>query len=460
MRHFLFCHGFGFDKTFWRNLAPYFKDKKVSMLNLGYFGQKQHIDVAPNEEIIAIGHSLGFIKLLSLYPRINYLVGLNGFRNFLGFNEVLYNKRWKELSLLKNGFIKNPEISLKNFYKNCGAIKLIKELDFEQMQLNYFIEDLAILKNKFEINTVCKTLIIGAQNDIIVPPALLKDNFSNSPNSKIVILPKGEHMLGFTQSKTIFEEIMNFINANETIKIQKRFNKASKSYDNVSGVQKKSALFLCDKIIQNTNKAPNSILDCGAGTGGVTEILLKYFPSSSYCLNDISPRMIEECKHKFMYNKNINFINDNMINLDNSTYDYVVSNLALQWLPNLQKALKFLAKKSNYMFAFSTLLPGTFKQWFDLAHKYQYIEPLKYIEEEDIIEYCQKEAGNFLHWRLDIDLNFSNIYKFLLYLRALGASATNRGMSPASLRKMLQNEKQEITVTYKIFFGLLIKDSI
>lgn len=459
MRHFLFCHGFGFDKTFWRNLSPYFKDEKVSLLDLGYFGKKQHIDIVENEEIIAIGHSLGFIKLLSLYPKINYLVGLNCFGNFLGFNKILHNKRCKELTLLKNGFIKSPEITLKKFYKNCGAFELIKEIDFTKMQLNYFMQDLALLENNFKMRAD-KMLIICAQNDIIVPPILIKDNFSNILNSKIVIYPTGEHMLGFKKAKRIFEDIINFINNNNAVKIQNRFNKASKTYDSVSSVQKKTAIFLCDKIAQNTNKAPNSILDCGAGTGGLTEILLKYFPTSCYCLNDISQNMIEQCKHKFSSYKNINFIQGNMINLDNSTYDYVVSNLALQWLPDLQKTLQFLSKKSKHIFAFSTLLPGTFKQWFDLVQKYQYIEPLNYIEEEHIIQYCKKEDGNFFHWHLDIDLTFSNIHEFLLYLRALGASAANHAMNPANLRKMLKNEKQQITVTYKIFFGVLVKKPI
>lgn len=39
-KHFVFYHGFGFDKNFWSNLAPYFAKEKCTYLDLGYFGNK------------------------------------------------------------------------------------------------------------------------------------------------------------------------------------------------------------------------------------------------------------------------------------------------------------------------------------------------------------------------------------------------------------------------------------
>ena len=56
-------------------------------------------------------------------------------------------------------------------------------------------------------------LIIGAQNDIIVPPALIFDNFAAYNNVKINMLPTGEHGLGYKQPNIIYQHIIDFLYA-------------------------------------------------------------------------------------------------------------------------------------------------------------------------------------------------------------------------------------------------------
>jgi tRNA (cmo5U34)-methyltransferase len=54
---------------------------------------------------------------------------------------------------------------------------------------------------------------------------------------------------------------------------------------------------------------PNAakIVDLGAGTGQLTEYLLKDYPNSSFSLVDLSPEMLEIAKQKFMHYSNINY---------------------------------------------------------------------------------------------------------------------------------------------------------
>ena len=44
-KHFVFYHGFGFDKNFWSNLAPYFAKEKCTYLDLGYCDAEHGVEV-------------------------------------------------------------------------------------------------------------------------------------------------------------------------------------------------------------------------------------------------------------------------------------------------------------------------------------------------------------------------------------------------------------------------------
>jgi len=137
--------------------------------------------------------------------------------------------------------------------------------------------------------------------------------------------------------------------------IQTRFNKASRSYDDVAIVQKNAAKFLVDKLFNHQNFIPKTVLDLGSGTGYITELLLKKFPKSSFYLNDIADEMVAVCKAKFSQATNIYYLPGDMMRLNTDIYHCVVSNLALQWVSNLEDALRFFCSKSSNVFAFSTL---------------------------------------------------------------------------------------------------------
>ncbi len=239
--------------------------------------------------------------------------------------------------------------------------------------------------------------------------------------------------------------------------IQTRFNKASKSYDDVAWAQKHAAEFLVDKLLRCQNFIPQTILDLGSGTGYIPELLLEKFPKSSFYLNDIADEMLEVCKTKFVKTKNIYYLPGNMFELGVNLYDCVVSNLALQWAPNLKYAIKFLYSKSSNIFAFSTLLDGTFEEWNHVINRYQSIQILDYPKAEELISLCNKLKKNdqtFEFWLMDIPLSFDNPVSFMRYLRSLGASVPSNLVYLSTLKKLIKAEARSLTVSYKIFFGL------
>ena len=241
-------------------------------------------------------------------------------------------------------------------------------------------------------------------------------------------------------------------------KIQTRFNKASKSYDDVAWVQKEAAGFLVGELLKFKNFIPETVLDLGTGTGYIPELLLKNFPKSSFYLNDIADEMLKVCKDKFAKAKNIYYLAGDMLELDtNLYYDCVTSNLALQWASDLQYAITFLHSKSSNIFAFSTLLDGTFEEWNHVINRYQSTQILDYPKAEELTSLCNKLKKidqTFEFWLMDFPLSFDNLVSFMRYLKFLGASASSNLVYLSNIKKLLKAEAQSLTGTYKIFFGI------
>lgn len=210
-KHFVFCHGFGFDRNFWTNLASYFAHETCTYMDLGYFGQSNYkLTNTSGGQLIGIGHSIGLIKLLNLNIKFDYLIALNSFINFLGNDELLRDKRTIELAALKHQFIKNTVPTMQKFYKRCGVS--FQPNYIENINITKFLEDFTILAKSFDLYKDTPTLIIGAKDDIIIPPKILHDNFSSYQNVQVKIIDNGKHSLGFTQTAYVASQIMSFIN--------------------------------------------------------------------------------------------------------------------------------------------------------------------------------------------------------------------------------------------------------
>lgn len=244
--------------------------------------------------------------------------------------------------------------------------------------------------------------------------------------------------------------------------IQTYFNKASKSYDDVAWAQKYAAQFLVNKLLKDQSFMPKTILDLGTGTGYIPELLLKNFPKSSFYLNDIADEMLQVCKAKFAKAKNIYYLPGDMLQLELKFCDCVISNLALQWAEDLQYAINFAHSKSSNIFAFSTLLDGTFEEWSHVINRYQSVQILDYPSAQELISLCNKLKKNeqtFEFWLMDLPLSFDNYTGFMRYIKSLGASVPGNLVHLSSLKKLLKAEAQSLTVTYKIFFGIFKRDS-
>ena len=210
-RCFVFCHGFGFDKSFWDHLIPYFSHELFVCLDLGYFGEENKLQIENKDTVlIGIGHSLGLLKLLALNRKFDYVIGLNGFVNFLGSDKSLHYQRDQELKALQEHFVLNPTLTLKNFYKRCNVPMDTKKL--ERINKERALNDLCSLSNNFSLPSEIKFLILGSRDDRVVPTSVLYDNFNGYSNVTLQFLGNGSHGLGFLEAPTVYQKIMDFVN--------------------------------------------------------------------------------------------------------------------------------------------------------------------------------------------------------------------------------------------------------
>ena len=135
-----------------------------------------------------------------------------------------------------------------------------------------------------------------------------------------------------------------------------RFNKAALHYDQHAAVQKKVAKHLCT-IVKSSATPCQSVLDFGCGTG----FLLKKLPSSlqltgvEYCEGflEISRKTLPRSVHLVP-----------KLECLNTQFDFIISNLSFQWLPNfrhLMTTLHYWLKPQGQLI-FTTVLPTSFKK--------------------------------------------------------------------------------------------------
>ena len=148
---------------------------------------------------------------------------------------------------------------------------------------------------------------------------------------------------------------------NDKLAISTAFSRAAARYDEHAKFQRQVA----DKLLAllPDDLSGTTVLDLGCGTGYCAKALLQR--GASVVCADLSREMLHKARQRCGNEKVTYHIEDaEALSFSSSSFDYVVSSLALQWCDDLALPLAEIKRvtKPSGQYAFSTLVTGSLKE--------------------------------------------------------------------------------------------------
>lgn len=115
--------------------------------------------------------------------------------------------------------------------------------------------------------------------------------------------------------------------------LQTKFERASRTYENHSEVQREMAVRLVGQI---PAFRPRTILELACGTGHLTLELARRFPAVPLLATDLSRGMLEQTREKFDgVIESLELAQMDALEVDQCRADLIASNALIQWFPEL-----------------------------------------------------------------------------------------------------------------------------
>ncbi|MBL7198080.1 MAG: methyltransferase domain-containing protein [Candidatus Omnitrophica bacterium] len=216
----------------------------------------------------------------------------------------------------------------------------------------------------------------------------------------------------------------------DTILLRKKFSKASRNYDELSLIQREIADELFTRI--GLLNSIHSVLDIGIGTGYLIEKFKLNYPNLRVYGIDLALGMLNRTKHKIPKvllaqadAKDLPFKDD--------IFDMAISNLAYQWVGDLNYALQQAKRvlKDKGKFYFTVFTENTLKELreviFELLDndiKTRQLHSVAHLPSKSFIERLSKEIG-FQDINIDLKIKkqyYPNLLELLNWLKLIGAN--------------------------------------
>jgi len=208
-----------------------------------------------------------------------------------------------------------------------------------------------------------------------------------------------------------------------------RFSAAAPVYDSLADVQRKAAGRLM-ALVDNC-PAPKRILEVGCGTGVLTALLSRRFPSANIDAVDISPAMIARARHNLQENGRINWIVSDVRGLLRAEpYDLIASSCVLHWVTPLEPVFERLNALLNHEghAALALMTSGTFAELHASRKRIAPHKPPRVImPAEDKVSEALFNAGMavMIEKRESLRQNFSSAGELVRHLHRQGLTGGN-----------------------------------
>ncbi|KFL88588.1 Biotin synthesis protein BioH [Acetobacter malorum] len=130
MPQLVFVHGWGCGPDIWEPVLKVLDQPSACVLDLGYFGASQsetqkrlEAVLHGSRSVLAVGHSLGFLWLLSQggWPKDTRFLGINAFGRFAAEEDFSQGVPPRMLARMQTGLQRDAVQVVNNFRARCGV---------------------------------------------------------------------------------------------------------------------------------------------------------------------------------------------------------------------------------------------------------------------------------------------------------------------------------------------------
>jgi pimeloyl-[acyl-carrier protein] methyl ester esterase len=202
-----FVHGWSFDPEVWDALGARLASAPQTRANLGGFGPALVPDFRPGD--ILIGHSAGLLWGLKNRQDWKAVVAINSFARFTQDEAGRGCVRPATLRAMRRNLSHDAQTCVATFRASLGAPP-----PPPGAQLASLMEGLDLLRDYEAAPPPCPFLVLGAQNDILAPPAAARELAALS-GGKLCLSKTGRHGLPWTEPDFCAENLKRFLAEND-----------------------------------------------------------------------------------------------------------------------------------------------------------------------------------------------------------------------------------------------------
>lgn len=249
------------------------------------------------------------------------------------------------------------------------------------------------------------------------------------------------------------------------------FGQRARNYNEYAKVQRTAAEFLVSLVDDQLPELSGPYLEIGAGTGFLTQPLLRHLPAGVFYITDLSDEMLQVCKENLSLPSGMEVvfdIRDAEQPLDSQQYGLIATAMTAQWFEDTTATLKRYAEslKPGGLLIYSYLDESCFPEWKALCAESGVPftgNPLPTSAP------LQIETNRFC-WESTTNEFFSETYPtpadFFRNLKRIGAGTQKRGNKNSAGAVLNLNEHwlkkglDSFKITYGITFGAIRRKSI
>ena len=243
-------------------------------------------------------------------------------------------------------------------------------------------------------------------------------------------------------------------------KIRNTFNDASSNYDDNAFLQNEIANRLSEKLKVISIK-PQTIIDLGSGTGLLSNKTAEIFPNANLICVDFAQQSLLKNSQNLKV-----CANAYELPFASNSVDFIVSNLMMQWCPDLKTLFNecFRVLKPQGLFLFTTFGPDTLKE---LKRSWSAVDSSahvnNFIDMHDIGDQMLQSGFQSPIMEMEnITLTYEKVIDLMHDLKSIGAqNVSNRSKTltgKTKFKKMIEMYESyrsdgKLPATYEVIYG-------